>query len=104
MCDTTYGTPDSEILLSSLLLGVIWLNQSEIAEREKKHKVILGIAWTLGLYFWLNMMITGVVSGVSSIDQILLGLNVGILLAFFCNGVLKRPLDHHITQLMNGEY
>jgi hypothetical protein len=29
MCDTTYGTPDSEILLATLMLGVIWLNRSE---------------------------------------------------------------------------
>ena len=31
-------------------------------------------------------------------------MNLGILLAFFCNGILKRPIDRHITDLMNGEY
>lgn len=50
------------------------------------------------------MLITGIINGVSSIDQILFGLNIGILLAFFCNGVIQRPLDRHVTHLMNGEF
>lgn len=32
------------------------------------------------------------------------GLMLGVLLAFFCDGVLAKPIERHITQLMNGEY
>ncbi len=50
------------------------------------------------------MIFTGPLSGVSSFDQVLFGLNIGILLALFCNYVLKKPIERHVTKLMDGEF
>ena len=34
----------------------------------------------------------------------LFGLGVGVLVTFFFNSVLLKPIDKHVTILMNGEY
>lgn len=70
MCDTTYGTPDSEILLATLLLGAIWLIRSEMkpSPMTRKRKILMYAAWTLATLFWINMIFTGPLSGVSSVD------------------------------------
>lgn len=28
-CETTYGTPDSEVMLSTFMIGVVWLNKGD---------------------------------------------------------------------------
>lgn len=106
MCDTTYGTPDSETLLATLMLLVIWLDRSEqpSADRPKSKTVTLGVVWSLAVFIWLNLLFGGLVNSVSTVDQILFGLNIGILLAFFSNAILKKPMDRHITRVMNGEF
>ena len=50
------------------------------------------------------MALASMIDGLSSIDQIAFGVGLGIWIAFFCNGVIRKPLDRHITVLMNGEY
>ena len=106
MCDTTYGTPDSEILLATLLIGTIWLirNDMKPVALTRRQQIFQYAVWTLSLFFWLNMNLTGPLSGVSSVDQVLFGLNIGILLALFCNFVLKKPIERHVTKLMDGEF
>lgn len=46
----------------------------------------------------------GLLNGLCTVDQTLFGLNLGILLAFTCEYALRRPVDRHVTKLMNGEY
>ena len=60
--------------------------------------------WILAIFFWLNVIISGMLNGVSSIDQTVFGLMVGVIVAFFCNSVIAKPVEQHITKLMNGEY
>jgi hypothetical protein len=48
--------------------------------------------------------IAQIFSGISTVDQTCFGLGVGVIVAFFCNSVLLKPIDKHVTMLMNGEY
>ena len=50
------------------------------------------------------MMASDLFFGLNSVDQCAFGIGLGIWVAFFCNGVIRKPLDLHITRLMNGEY
>jgi len=99
MCDTTYGTPDSETLLATLMIGVIWLSRSEQPpkERPRSKTIVLAVVWSFSIFIWLNLMLGGLVNSVSTVDQILFGLNLGILLAFFCHSILRKPIDVHVT-------
>ena len=45
-----------------------------------------------------------ILAGIATVDQTCFGLGLGVLVAFFCNSVLLKPIDKHITMLMNGEY
>ena len=107
MCDLSYGTPDSEILLATLMIGVIFLNKGkrEIYSADSTLTRRLNkFAWFLAIFIWLNILFCGVVNGLCTIDQTLFGLNLGILLAFSCECILRQPIDRHVTKLMNGEY
>ena len=50
------------------------------------------------------MAMSSIFDGTGSIDSILLGIGLGLWIAFFCHNVIREPLDNHITLLMNGEY
>ena len=56
------------------------------------------------MWLELNFCLSEFCFGQNSLDQIALGIGLGIWIAFFCNGVIRKPLDRHITTLMNGEY
>jgi len=43
-------------------------------------------------------------NGISTIDQTVFGLIVGVIIAFFCNTIVAKPVEKHVTKLMNGEY
>ena len=60
------------------------------------------ITWFLFLY--INVALADFMTGVQSIDQIFFGTTIGIWLGFFCNAFVRKPLDAHITRLLNGEY
>lgn len=50
------------------------------------------------------MSIANFVTGLQSIDQVFFGLGIGIWAGYLCDSFLRKPLDRHITQLLNGEY
>ena len=107
MCDFSYGTPDSEILLATLMIGVIFLNKGQrdiYSSNSTFVRRLNKFAWFVAIFVWLNILFCGVVNGLCTIDQTLFGLNLGILLAFTCEYTLRQPLDRHVTKLMNGEY
>lgn len=58
----------------------------------------------LAVFIGLNMCLAGLIDGLNSIDEILFGIGLGIWIAFMCDGAIRKPLDRHITTLMNGEY
>lgn len=70
MCDTTYGTPDSETLLATLMIGVIWLGRSEQPpkERPRSKTIVIAVVWSLSIFIWLNLMLGGLVNSVSTVD------------------------------------
>ena len=58
----------------------------------------------MAIFTWVNIMMTAIVSGNATVDQVLFSLELGVLVALFCNSVMRVPLSEHITRLMNGEY
>ena len=50
------------------------------------------------------MIMASLLDGLNSIDELAFGIGLGIWIAFMCNGAIRKPLDRHITILMNGEY
>ena len=55
-------------------------------------------------FFYINVVAANFVLGLSSIDQIFFGTVLGLWLGYLCNSFLRKPLDQHITKLLNGEY
>lgn len=107
MCDFSYGTPDSEILLTTLMIGVIFLNKGRRSIYSQETRFTRGMSkfgWFLAIFIWVNILFCGVVNGLCTVDQTLFGLNLGIMLAFSCEYLLRLPIDRHVTKLMNGEY
>lgn len=71
MCDFSYGTPDSEILLTTLMIGVIFLNKGQRAIYSCENtftKSISKFCWFLAVFIWVNILVCGVVSGLCTID------------------------------------
>lgn len=46
----------------------------------------------------------GAFNGDNTIDEIIFGLELGVLIALFCHFFVKVWLDKHITDLMEGLY
>ena len=55
-------------------------------------------------FFYINVVAANFIFGLSSIDQIFFGTVLGLWLGYLCNSFLRKPLDRHITKLLNGEY
>ena len=112
MCDTTYGTPDSEVMLTTFMICISRLAREDRqedarVEKRKNRRCVecLKVAgWALVFLFWVSVLLQGFINGTSSVDQTTFGLMIGVLLAMFCNGVMYKPIQKHVTQLMNGEY
>jgi hypothetical protein len=58
------------------------------------------------LHFLLSFgfFMTELCAGVASIDQQCFATGLGILIAFFCDSIIRKRLEKHITKVMNGEY
>lgn len=71
MCDLSYGTPDSEILLATLMIGVIYLNKGRRDIYNSNSTFLRRLnkfAWFLAIFVWLNILFCGVVNGLCTID------------------------------------
>lgn len=71
LCDLSYGTPDSEIFLATLMIGVVYLNknrQENCATQSTFARKMNSFAWFLAIYFWLNLLFCGFVNGLCTID------------------------------------
>ena len=60
--------------------------------------------YTFWLLVYTNIAIADLFSGSNSIDQVFFGTTLGLWLGYFCNAFLRKPLEHHTTKLLNGEY
>ena len=52
----------------------------------------------------LNLAASNFMLGAQSIDQIFFGVCLGLWLGYLCNSFIRKPLDRHVTKLLNGEY
>ena len=100
MCDTSYGTPNSETLLCTLALTVLFLNHT--TPTTSRCKTIL--LSSLATFVWLSFFLADIVNGVSSLDQVCFAACLGLVLGCFCEFILKESVTKHVSKLMDGEY
>lgn len=55
-------------------------------------------------FIFINLATSNFVLGAQSIDQIFFGVCLGLWLGYFCNAFIRKPLDMHVTRLLDGEY
>ena len=80
-------------------------NQQLVTPKESRKQVIY--RWSVTIWFaflLLNISIANFVTGLQSIDQIFFGLGIGVWTGYFCDSFMRKPLDRHVTKLLNGEY
>ena len=71
---------------------------------ESRKQCIRWIAIGAFVVVVLNLAASNFVLGAQSIDQIFFGVCLGIWLGYFCHAFIRKPLDAHVTNLLNGEY
>ena len=59
-------------------------------------------AWIIFVY--ISNTISNFLTGIHSVDQIFFGTCLGVWLGYFCNAVVRKPIYHHVTKLLNGEF
>lgn len=88
----------------------VGVSKEKVADKikEKKSRIVRKYIRRTGLLLCVILMVAffvaQILSGIATVDQTCFGLGVGLLVAFFCNSVLLKPIDKHVTMLMNGEF
>ena len=111
---TDYGNPNHDLISISTFGLVLWLSAVHKSQDNKpvvedtpkvaKCKKIAGIIFgviLLGLTGFLMFIVLFL--GISSLDQAIFGLTLGIWLATFFHFCLKNPMSEHVDNLQKGQ-
>lgn len=58
----------------------------------------------IAFMFLILFCLQGSYNGNNTIDEILFGIECGILIAYFCHYFIRVRLDSHLTKMMDGLY
>ena len=119
ICINTYGNPSASVMYLTAMSLVIILNptsglrkatvrgmdgQVKVAARTSCQKIVHALGICVFVFLEVNFCLCKFCFGLNSLDELAFGIGLGVWIGFFCNGVIRKPLDRHITTLMNGEY
>ena len=71
--------------------------------RVSTHKWTFALVSLLSLAFWITNLHNRVLLGKHTVDQVVIGSQLGIWCAFFSHFVLRDPVFKHVTKLTHGK-
>ena len=126
ICLINYGSPDCAIFELCTMVVVIMKNPKSTVfttrgsimqsrdtratleaiqhEQSMMHTLLRYGTYVMWAGVYCIIVLANFVSGNSSVDQLFFGTTLGIWTGFFCSAIIRKPLDRHITRLLNGEY
>ncbi|CDW89873.1 pap2 superfamily phosphatase [Stylonychia lemnae] len=107
VCELSFGNPSGESMMAVAFVIVVGLyvinklkdQQDDLTDRQK---VSLAITIIFSIMMIILFSIQGSYNGNNTIDEILFGIELGLMIGCFSHFYVLPRLDKHLTNLMDG--
>lgn len=108
MCYSTYGNPGDHAVAGATAAIVIFLDifHGTPVSYSYDNQIFHGwlsylFSFLFGIYWAITMPYTRYLGGIQSMDQLIFGATLGVLLGFFCHFVVRDHLIGYFEKLQN---
>lgn len=109
VCELSFSNPCGETMMSTAFIFAGWMLYLHKLKRQDTlltdlEKFLITISCVFSILMIILFSLNGLFTGNNTIDEILFGMETGILIACFSHLVVRKRLSQHLNRLMDGLY
>eukprot|EP00347_Sterkiella_histriomuscorum_P008639 403344328 len=109
VCELSFGNPSGEAMMSIAFLITLALYISsrlkeQTEEMTRNQQISIGVASLFSIMMIILFCLQGSYNGNNTIDEIIFGMELGVLIGCFSHVYIRQMLDKHLKDLMDGMF